>query len=87
VLEVCFQGKRIPDVERGKHIVAAEDTFESFTASLPERDRESLKDFIRAKREEMLAARSEDARSRLVNDYIKEVHELLCQHHERIKSI
>ena len=59
--------------------VAAQDTFDGFNASLSDDERERLSDFSKAKREELFASRSEDARVRLVHDYIKEIHELLFQ--------
>lgn len=57
--------------------MAAQDTFDSFNASLTSADREQVKVLTQAKREELFAARSEDARIRLVHEYIKEVHDLL----------
>ena len=57
--------------------MAAYDSFEQFNASLSQGDRKSLRDLIKARNAEMLAARSEDARLRLVQSYIEEVHELL----------
>ena len=59
--------------------MAAQDTFDSFNASLSDAGREQLRDVIRGKREELLASRSEEARVRLVHEYIKEVHEILFQ--------
>ena len=59
--------------------MAAQDTFDSFNASLPDAEREQLRDFVRTKREELLASRSEDARVRLVHAYIREIHEILFQ--------
>jgi len=59
--------------------MAAEDTFRSFNSSLSEQERTQLSDFIRQYRTELLAARSEDARARIVESYIKEVHNLLQQ--------
>jgi hypothetical protein len=59
--------------------VAAQDTFDGFNASLSEDELERISDFSKAKREEVFASRSEDARVRLVHEYIKEVHELLFQ--------
>ena len=59
--------------------MAAEDTFRSFNSSLSEQERTQLSDFIRQYRTELLAARSEDARTRIVESYIKEVHNLLQQ--------
>lgn len=59
--------------------MAAYDKFESFNASLSSKDQIQLKEFVVGKREEILQARSEDARVRLVNDYIKEIHENLLR--------
>jgi hypothetical protein len=63
----------------GDNNMAAQDTFDSFNASQWVADREPFRDFVRAKREELLASRSEDARVRLVHEYIKEVHDMLFQ--------
>jgi hypothetical protein len=57
--------------------MAAQDTFDSFNASLSRGECERLSDFVGEKREELLASRSEDTRVRLVHAYIKEVHEML----------
>ena len=57
--------------------MAAIDTFNGVTAALSSQDRELLREFIREQRADLLAARSEDAMVRLVEEYIKEVHELL----------
>ena len=57
--------------------MAAYDSFEHFNASLSLGDRKSLRDLIKARNAELLAARSEDARLRLLQSYIEEVHELL----------
>lgn len=57
--------------------MAAHDTFESFNASLSPEDCQQLKEFINSERQELLAARSEDARVRIVYEYIKQVHEML----------
>ena len=57
--------------------MSAADTFESFTASLSVKNRELLKDFIRLQRTELLAARSEDARTRIVQSYVAHIHDLL----------
>jgi hypothetical protein len=47
--------------------------FESFIAALPERDREMLRELIGARRGDMLAARSEEARVRVADEFIREV--------------
>ncbi len=57
--------------------MAAQDTFDSFNCSLSLQDRTHLKEFINSERQELLAARSEDARVRIVHEYIKQVHETL----------
>lgn len=59
--------------------MAAQDTFDSFNASLSNAERVQLRDFIKVNREELLASRSEDARVRLVHEYIREVHASLSQ--------
>jgi hypothetical protein len=59
--------------------MAAQETFENFNASLAPQEREILKDFIRNKRDELLASRSEDARVRLVHECIKDVREVFLQ--------
>jgi hypothetical protein len=46
--------------------------FESFIAALPERDREVLRDLIGVRRSDMLAARSEEARVRVADEFIRE---------------
>ncbi len=57
--------------------MSAHEKFESFNADLSAKDKSQVQDFIVGKREEILAARSEDAKVRLVQDYIKEMHEKL----------
>jgi hypothetical protein len=52
--------------------MAARDLFESYTAALPERDREALRELISSRRIDMLAARSEEARVRVAEDFIRE---------------
>jgi len=57
--------------------MAAGEFFESVTADLTSKEREAIMDFIRITREELLAARSEDARVRIVTEYQREVRDLL----------
>jgi hypothetical protein len=57
--------------------VAATDTFESFNALLSEEDRKFLAEFTKAQRNDLLTARSEDERVRLVQKYVLEVMEKL----------
>ncbi|MFN0156697.1 MAG: hypothetical protein ACKVRP_01340 [Bacteroidota bacterium] len=54
--------------------MAALDTFQSFNSGLTERDRQRIQDLMRTKAAELLAARSEDARKRIVEGYLDEVH-------------
>ena len=57
--------------------MAARDMFEAFTASLPERDRELLRDLIGTRRVDMLEARSEEARVRIADEFIRETRSTL----------
>ena len=57
--------------------MAAIDNFHSFNSSLSKEEREGLKDLITQHQAELLAARSEDARTRITEHYIKEVHDIL----------
>jgi len=57
--------------------MAAQDMFDAFTSALPERDREALRDAIRARRDDMFAARSEEARVRLADQFMREARALL----------
>ena len=59
--------------------MAALDTFENYVRSLRPMEHESLKDSIRETRKDLFAARSEDARLRLVDDFIGETHEKRAQ--------
>ena len=52
--------------------MAAREMFESFTAGLPERDREALRELIVARRVDMMAARSEEARVRVAEEFMRE---------------
>jgi hypothetical protein len=52
--------------------MAARDMFESFTASLPDRDREMLRELIAVRSADMLSARSEDARVRVAEEFVRE---------------
>jgi hypothetical protein len=57
--------------------MAARDLFESYTGSLQERDRDALRELIAARRTDMLAARSEEARVRVAEDFIREARSAL----------
>jgi hypothetical protein len=52
--------------------MAAREMFESFIAAVPERDREIVRELIGARRGDMLAARSEEARVRVADEFIRE---------------
>jgi hypothetical protein len=57
--------------------MAAIDTFENILGNLSDHDREGLKGIIRIAQEDILAARSEEARLRIVNDFAREGHHAL----------
>lgn len=59
--------------------MAAYAKFDSFNETLSLKDQTELRDFVREKKEEIFAARSEDAKVRLVNQYIEEVNERLLR--------
>lgn len=50
--------------------MAAVDMFEHFLGSISEQQRERMKELIKRQRAELFAARSEDARLRLVQEFI-----------------
>ncbi len=52
--------------------MAAVQHFEKFCADLTEKDRRILEEVIRIRRADLLAARSEESRVRLVNDFVKD---------------
>lgn len=53
--------------------MAATDTYRHFLGTLPQDVKDSLRDLLRETGEELLAARSEDARNRIVEAFIREV--------------
>ena len=55
--------------------MAAFDMFENYIRSLGATESEALKDVIRERRKDLFAARSEDARIRLVDEFITELQE------------
>jgi hypothetical protein len=57
--------------------MAAFERYQAVVASLPNRDRDALKDMIQREWEELLAARSEEARVRLVDTFVAEAHDRL----------
>lgn len=57
--------------------MAAQNKFDDVVASLTTDEREQIKSYLQTKREELLAARSEDARVRLAREFTSEVHNLL----------
>jgi hypothetical protein len=56
--------------------MAAYESLESFIASLTEENRTIIRDPVKTLRSELLAARSEEARVRLVHEFIREAHDL-----------
>ena len=59
--------------------MAALDMFITFNESLSDAQREAVRELILSRRDELLGARSEDARVRLVSKHIDEVREGLQQ--------
>ncbi len=57
--------------------MAAVDAFEQFLASLPDEDRMLLDGYIKEQRNELFAARSEEARLRIVREFIAEVRDFV----------
>jgi predicted Ser/Thr protein kinase len=57
--------------------MAAFDSFRAFNDSLTEEQRKQVKDLIGTETRKLLAARSEDARKRLVDKYLREIHTVL----------
>jgi hypothetical protein len=50
--------------------------FDTVIRDLSEKELRDLKEFISTSREDLLAARSEEARVRIVNDFVTELHDL-----------
>ena len=59
--------------------MAALETFDNYIRSFSAMEHESLKDSIRETRTDLFAARSEDARLRLVDFFISEIEEKRAQ--------
>ncbi len=57
--------------------MAAIDTFHFFNASISDKDRQHIHDLLKTESSELLAARSEDARIRIVEGYMQQVRSLL----------
>ncbi len=57
--------------------MAALDMFVTFNESLSDAERQAVRELIRSRTDELLGARSEDARVRLITNYIDEVREWL----------
>jgi hypothetical protein len=57
--------------------MAAWDTFENATRSLTEHEQRGLAPLIARTRSDLLAARSEEARVRIVHDFLREAHTVL----------
>ncbi len=56
--------------------MAATDTFEQFNKALTGKDLGIFENLAKATTVELFAARSEDARNRIVEEYIRQVHNL-----------
>ena len=59
--------------------MAAFDSYHAFNASMPERDVNSVKELQTLAWSDLVAARSEEARLRLVENYMSEVKEKLVR--------
>jgi hypothetical protein len=59
--------------------MAAFDTYQVFTRSIPERDQQALRELQLMTWNDLVAARSEEARLRVVENYMREVHERLTK--------
>jgi hypothetical protein len=57
--------------------MAAWDAFEGYLALISEREKVAINERVRNRRNDLLAARSEEARVRIVADFVKEVGEIL----------
>jgi hypothetical protein len=57
--------------------MAAWDAFTAFVTELPPREKEALGDLVHNQKGDLLAARSEDARVRLVEEFIRDAKDLL----------
>jgi hypothetical protein len=57
--------------------MAASEAFERFLAALTQRERDALKELIHAQREDLFAARSEEAQLRIVHEFVREAHDRL----------
>jgi hypothetical protein len=58
--------------------MAAFDTYTSFCGSLSTQSRRDLNEFLNQQRAQILAARSEEARVRIVHEMIREIHNRLA---------
>lgn len=59
--------------------MAAFDTYHAFNRGIPERDQQALRELQLMTWNDLVAARSEEARLRVVENYILEVHERLTK--------
>jgi hypothetical protein len=60
--------------------MAASETFVSYTAALSHKERTLLQGLITARRADLFAARSEDARLRILRDFLEEAKEGMRAH-------
>jgi hypothetical protein len=61
--------------------MAAEELFASVLAKLTEKERLKLAAPIKIRKADLLAARSEEARLRIANEFLQEAHDLLQEVH------
>jgi len=57
--------------------MSATESFDAYAASLTEKERESVRPALAARRTDLMAARSEEARVRIAEEAMKEIRELL----------
>ncbi len=57
--------------------MAAMDEFDNLVKGLSDKERDTLKEYILQARENLLAARSEEARIRVAEEFITDVHDRL----------
>ena len=57
--------------------MSATESFEAYAASLTEKERASIRPALVARRTDLMAARSEEARVRIAEDAIREIRDLL----------
>jgi hypothetical protein len=59
--------------------MAAVDQLEEVIRGITKPERDALAGFIKSSREDLFAARSEDARVRIADEFVRRVHEMLLR--------